>query len=72
MIRNAYLVASGDLRLAANQQCWPAQAQMEAQLGAALPSSPAAPVEPAPVPQPGAALGGLQLLARFLGLKPRG
>ncbi|MBA2276594.1 MAG: fucose isomerase [Chloroflexia bacterium] len=30
------LVASGDLRLAANQQCWPAQAKMEDQLGAAL------------------------------------
>ena len=30
------LVASGDLRLAANQQCWPAQAEMEAQLTAAF------------------------------------
>ena len=31
-----YLVASGDLRLSANQRCWPAQARMEAQLTAAL------------------------------------
>ena len=31
-----YLVASGDLRLAANQQCWPAQQQMEQQLSDAL------------------------------------
>lgn len=30
------LVASGDLRLAANQMCWPAQAEMEAQLKAAF------------------------------------
>ncbi|HEX7619797.1 MAG TPA: hypothetical protein VF359_01205 [Anaerolineales bacterium] len=30
------LVASGDLRLSANQKCWPAQEQMEAQLGAAF------------------------------------
>ena len=30
------LVASGDLRLSANQMCWPAQEQMEAQLGAAV------------------------------------
>jgi hypothetical protein len=30
------LVASGDLRLSANQECWPAQEQMEAQLGAAF------------------------------------
>ncbi len=28
----AYLVASGDLRLEANQVCWPAQAEMEARL----------------------------------------
>jgi hypothetical protein len=28
----AFLVASGDLRLAANQTCWPAQAAMEAKL----------------------------------------
>ena len=30
------LLASGDLRLAANQKCWPAQQAMEAQLTAAL------------------------------------
>lgn len=30
------LVASGDLRLAANRMCWPAQEAMEAQIGAAL------------------------------------
>ncbi|UOR03569.1 fucose isomerase [Hymenobacter aerilatus] len=30
------LLASGDLRLAANQKCWAAQAEMEAQLTAAL------------------------------------
>src|SRR5215472_8922145 len=30
--RQTYLVASGDLRLSANQQCWPAQAKMEAAL----------------------------------------
>jgi hypothetical protein len=32
----ALLVASGDLRLAANQTCWPAQADMEARLTAAF------------------------------------
>ena len=32
----AYLVASGDLRLSANQTCWPAQADMERQVTAAL------------------------------------
>ncbi|AWN21988.1 fucose isomerase [Deinococcus irradiatisoli] len=32
----AYLVASGDLRLAANQECWPAQQQLEQQLNAAF------------------------------------
>jgi hypothetical protein len=32
------LVASGDLRLSANQVCWPAQAAMEKALGAALSS----------------------------------
>ena len=32
MMREAYLVASGDLRLAANQTCWPAQAEMEARV----------------------------------------
>ena len=31
----AYLVASGDLRLAANQVCWPAQEAMEKQISAA-------------------------------------
>lgn len=31
-----YLVASGDLRLSANQTCWAAQAQMEADLGDAF------------------------------------
>ncbi len=31
-----HLIASGDLRLAANQTCWPAQAAMESALGAAL------------------------------------
>src|SRR5438045_2618161 len=30
------LVASGDLRLSANQVCWPAQAKMEEQLSAAV------------------------------------
>ena len=28
----AFLVASGDLRLSANQTCWPAQADMELQI----------------------------------------
>jgi hypothetical protein len=32
----AYLVASGDLRLAANQNCWPAQEAMEKQVIAAI------------------------------------
>jgi L-fucose isomerase, C-terminal domain len=32
----AFLVASGDLRLAANQTCWPAQADMERQIVAAF------------------------------------
>ena len=32
----AILVASGDLRLSANQTCWPAQAEMEAKLSAAF------------------------------------
>lgn len=31
-----YLVASGDLRPAANEQGWPAQKQLEAAIGAAL------------------------------------
>ncbi|EEF57908.1 fucose isomerase [Pedosphaera parvula] len=34
--RHAYLMASGDLRLTANQQCWSAQANMEASLTRAL------------------------------------
>ena len=34
--RTIHLVASGDLRLAANQTCWAAQAAMESALGAAL------------------------------------
>ncbi len=33
---DAYMVASGDLRLSANQECWPAQAEMESALTAAL------------------------------------
>jgi len=32
----AFLVASGDLRLSANQTCWPAQADMEQQIVAAF------------------------------------
>src|SRR5580693_8035782 len=31
--RNAYLIASGDLRLSANQKCWPVQSKMETLLG---------------------------------------
>ncbi|MFV2070619.1 MAG: fucose isomerase, partial [Pirellulales bacterium] len=31
-----FLVASGDLRLSANQKCWPAQREMEDALGAAV------------------------------------
>ena len=34
--KHVYLVASGDLRPAANQNCWSEQAKMEAALGAAL------------------------------------
>src|SRR3954471_21711959 len=34
--RRAYLVANGDLRLSANQKCWPEQAKMEATLERAL------------------------------------
>ena len=34
--RTVYLVASGDLRLSANQTCWPAQLALEARLEAAL------------------------------------
>ena len=34
--KTVYLVASGDLRLSANQVCWPAQAAMEASIEKAL------------------------------------
>lgn len=34
--KTIYLIASGDLRLAANQTCWPAQEAMEEQLTAAI------------------------------------
>ena len=34
--KSVQLIASGDLRLSANQVCWPAQAAMEKALGAAL------------------------------------
>ena len=34
--KQVYLMANGDLRLTANQRCWPAQAQMEADVTAAL------------------------------------
>ena len=34
--KHVYLVSSGDLRLSANQKCWPQQARMEAVLGKAL------------------------------------
>ena len=34
--RTACLMASGDLRLSANQKCWPVQAKMEALLGKSL------------------------------------
>jgi hypothetical protein len=34
--KHVYLVANGDLRLSANQKCWPAQKQMETILGKAL------------------------------------
>ena len=36
--KTAWLVASGDLRLSANQVCWPEQAKMEATLGLAVKS----------------------------------
>jgi hypothetical protein len=35
-VDKVYLVASGDLRPAANRLCWPAQADMEQRLGAAI------------------------------------
>ena len=34
--RRVFLIANGDLRLSANQKCWPAQQEMEATLAAAL------------------------------------
>ncbi|HEY3857957.1 MAG TPA: fucose isomerase [Verrucomicrobiae bacterium] len=34
-----YLMANGDLRLSANQKCWPVQAKMEAELTASLKAS---------------------------------
>ena len=34
--KQVYLVSSGDLRLSANQSCWPAQAEMEQLLGKAI------------------------------------
>ena len=34
--RHVYLISSGDLRLSANQKCWPEQAKMEAALAKAL------------------------------------
>jgi hypothetical protein len=36
MQKTVYLFASGDLRLSANQKCWPAQAAMESSLTAAV------------------------------------
>ena len=35
-MKTVYLVASGDLRLSANQSCWAAQAAMESQVMAAV------------------------------------
>ena len=34
--KQAYLIANGDLRLSANQKCWPEQAKMEATLARAF------------------------------------
>ncbi|MGL4512369.1 MAG: fucose isomerase [Lacipirellulaceae bacterium] len=34
--RHVYLVANGDLRLSANQRCWPAQEEMEKQIAEAV------------------------------------
>lgn len=34
--KHVYLIASGDLRLSANQTCWPAQHEMEKALGAVI------------------------------------
>ena len=36
MAKTVLMVASGDLRPSANQMCWPAQAEMERRLGAAI------------------------------------
>ena len=36
MTQTIYLFASGDLRLSANQKCWPAQEAMESSLTAAV------------------------------------
>jgi hypothetical protein len=36
--KSIYLVANGDLRQSANEKCWPAQAEMEKQLGAVVAS----------------------------------
>jgi len=36
--KQVQLIASGDLRLSANQQCWPAQREMERALTAAIKS----------------------------------
>jgi hypothetical protein len=36
MLDTIYLVASGDLRLSANQMCWPAQAALEQALTTAV------------------------------------
>lgn len=35
-VKHVYLIANGDLRLAANQKCWPVQAEAEALLGKRL------------------------------------
>src|SRR5204862_7165943 len=34
--KHVYLISNGDLRLSANQKCWPEQAKMEATLARAL------------------------------------
>ena len=34
--KQVYLIASGDLRLSANQTCWPAQKEMEEALSKAV------------------------------------
>ncbi len=34
--KHVYLIASGDLRLSANQNCWPVQTDAEARLGKTL------------------------------------